>query len=174
MNLCKKIKSFFKETPMSSFEKHMEFIMKWEAGYVNDPNDTGGETKYGISKRQYPNLDIANLTKEDASEIYKRDYWDKCRCDEIPEFMRLAVFDTAVNCGVVKAIMLLQEVINEIIDGIIGKKTIKNANRASDPKDFLTRYMTGRILYYTKLKQFERYGKGWIKRSVNLITEEVS
>ncbi len=66
------------ETVMEeNFEKAMTFIFKWEGGYVNDGNDPGGETNFGISKRAYPNLDIKNLTKDEAKQIYYRDYWEK-------------------------------------------------------------------------------------------------
>jgi lysozyme family protein len=86
-----------------SFEKAMEFLLKWEGGYVNDPRDPGGETKYGISKRSHPNVDIANLTVEQATAIYKRDYWDALNLDALPPCFGIAVFDAAVNCGKAKA-----------------------------------------------------------------------
>lgn len=70
---------------------------------MNDPEDPGGETKYGISKRAYPRLDIKNLTLEDASAIYKRDYWNAAGCDDLDDSLALVVFDTAVNCGVGRA-----------------------------------------------------------------------
>ena len=62
---------------MELFDKAMNFVGLMEGGYVNDPIDKGGETKYGISKRSYPNLDIKNLTKEQAREIYYKDFWLK-------------------------------------------------------------------------------------------------
>lgn len=76
---------------------------KWEGGFVNDPKDSGGMTKYGISKRAYPNLDIANLTKEQAKEIYKNDYWKASAAHRYNWPMCLAVFDAAVNVGVSRA-----------------------------------------------------------------------
>lgn len=84
-------------TKGNGFAAALELLLHFEGGYVNDPNDAGGETKYGISKRAYPNLDIASLTKSDAAEIYLRDYWDACRCSEMPEPLSLSVFDYAVN-----------------------------------------------------------------------------
>jgi hypothetical protein len=59
------------------FERAVAFVLRHEGGYVNDPRDPGGETKYGISKRAYPRLDIKGLTEADAKEIYRRDYWEK-------------------------------------------------------------------------------------------------
>lgn len=83
----------------------MKFVALWEWGnradghYTNDPVDPGGETKYGISKRQYPELDIKSLKLADAHEIYKRDYWEKCGAADLEYPLCLAVFDTAINLG---------------------------------------------------------------------------
>jgi len=95
---------------IDNFRKSLKFTLKWEGGYVSDPHDPGGETKWGISKGAYPDLDIENLTAEKASEIYAKDYWDKCGCDNIPYPLCTAVFDSAVNCGPSKAIEWLQSV----------------------------------------------------------------
>lgn len=92
-----------------SFLKAMEFVLKWEGGYVNDPSDRGGETKYGISKRAYPRLDIKNLTKEQAQEIYLNDYWKASGADKLPWPLSLYVFDTAVNMGVKRALDFLKK-----------------------------------------------------------------
>lgn len=81
----------------------MEFVLKWEGGYSNDPDDPGGETRWGISKRAYPSLDIASLTKEEAIAIYERDYWQKIGGDLLPPAMGLVAMNAAVNCGVSRA-----------------------------------------------------------------------
>ena len=60
-----------------SFDRIIEFTLQEEGGYVNNPADPGGMTKYGISKRSYPNLDIANLTIDQAKAIYERDFWNQ-------------------------------------------------------------------------------------------------
>lgn len=85
---------------VNEFRKALGFVLPQEGGYVNDPDDPGGETKWGISKRAYPNEDIKNLTPERACTIYATDYWDACGCDAIPFPLNVAVFDSAVNCGV--------------------------------------------------------------------------
>ena len=84
----------------TSFDKIMDFIIKAEGGLVDNPNDPGRETKYGISKRQYPSLDIKNLTEEQAREIYRTDYWNKIKGDELPYPLDMCVMDMAVNAGV--------------------------------------------------------------------------
>lgn len=88
-----------------NFKVAMAFVRKWEGGYVNDPDDPGGETKYGISKRAYPNEDIKNLTRERAEFLYKRDYWDipGFDLDNFPQDKAIVLFNVAVNMGVSKA-----------------------------------------------------------------------
>ena len=82
------------------FEQAVQFTLKHEGGYVNDPVDPGGETKYGISKKSYPDIDIKNLTKEQAKAIYYQDYWMESGCDSMPPKTAVAVFDSSVNVGV--------------------------------------------------------------------------
>lgn len=83
---------------MDVFAKAFTFSRQWEGGYVNDPKDPGGETKYGISKRAYPDLDIKLLTLEEAKKIYQRDYWDALP-DISNDGLKIAAFDTAINVG---------------------------------------------------------------------------
>ena len=90
-----------------SFERALAFTLGWEGGLVNHPNDPGGVTRYGISKRAYPNEDIINLTLTRAGEIYHRDYWTDI-ADFLPEPLDMVVFDTAVNVGKRKALLWLR------------------------------------------------------------------
>jgi len=78
---------------MKDFDKAIKFVLKWEGKYSNDPQDPGGETKYGISKRSYPELDISKLTLKQAKEIYYQNYWLKCGCDSLPYPFNIVVFD---------------------------------------------------------------------------------
>lgn len=88
---------------VTDFRKGLEFVLQYEGGYVDDPDDKGGETKWGISKRAYPEVDIKNLTREEALRIYQRDYWIAAGCDSLSYPMNVVVFDSAVNCGVARA-----------------------------------------------------------------------
>jgi lysozyme family protein len=96
------------------FEIAMSFVLPHEGGYSNDPNDPGGETKYGISKRAFPNLDIANLTEAQARDIYRQKYWDKLWLGQVPPAVALVVMDTAVNTGLPTASLLLQKAFNAL------------------------------------------------------------
>jgi len=91
------------------FRKSLQFTLKWEGGYVFDKDDPGGETKWGISKRAYPQEDIKNLSPERAASLYWRDYWVASGASNLPLPLAIAVFDTAVNCGVGRAKSFLQE-----------------------------------------------------------------
>ena len=137
--------------------------LEFEGGYVNDPNDAGGETKYGISKKAYPDVDIKNLTIEQARDIYKRDYWDRCKCAFMPDALSIALFDFAVNSGTKRAIRYLQRALNVTIDGVIGNQTIGACNRMPT-KPVFENFITYRLEYLRNLKGWERYGKGWNRR----------
>jgi lysozyme family protein len=125
------------------------FVLKMEGNYTLDPNDPGGETKFGISHKAYPNLDIGNLTEEQAKAIYLRDYWQPCQCDQLPTAFAISVFDTAVNQGVGKAKRLLQIALDVTVDGVIGDKTISSAFKAN--KYQAKKFLAGRLAEYIRL-----------------------
>jgi len=145
-----------------TFEQAIEIILKWEGGYVNDPRDPGGETRYGISKKSFPDLDIANLTLHQAKQIYLENYWMPVRARELPAILRLPVFDTAVNMGVKTAIKLLQRAAYVVVDGHVGPKTIEACERFPGPT--WSRFMSKRAKRYTELSTFSTYGDGWLNR----------
>lgn len=145
-----------------NFDAAFEAVMTIEGGLVNDPRDTGGLTKYGISQKAYPNLDIAGLTIDEAKKIYRRDYWDKCRCDELPASFDLLVFDTAINMGTPAAIGILQEAVRQKVDGIIGEKTIAAAFAAGN--DELRRFFIYRLFKYSEKANYNYYKNGWRNR----------
>jgi lysozyme family protein len=146
------------------FRYAVEEVLRSEGGYSNDPRDPGGETNFGISKRAYPSLDIAKLTKDDAVAIYHRDYWLAVKCDQLPPALGVVVFDAAVNQGVKRAIQMLQSAIGVAVDGVIGPQTISRAKLA--PKTALIAFTTERILHYAGLPAFKTYGKGWVSRAI--------
>jgi lysozyme family protein len=143
-------------------------ILRLEGGstYTNDPKDPGGETKYGISRRAYPELDIANLTEQQARDIYARDYWAACKCAELPPSVALCVFDAAVNQGAAYARRTLQEALNVAVDGKIGPATINKA--AIDPSGTVIKFQTARIKRYQNTKGYDRFGLGWIMRVMQI------
>ena len=97
---------------LTTFDEIIEVTLHHEGGYVHDPTDLGGETNYGIAKRFYPDVDIKNLTKEGAKEIYKKDYWDKNKVDDLTPELKHIFFDMCVNQGRGTAVKILQRAIN--------------------------------------------------------------
>lgn len=153
------------------FDKAFERVIGHEGGYVNDPRDPGGETKYGISKRAYPFADIKNLTLDQAKEIYRRDYWDRLHLDELPDAIHFDMFDAAVNSGVSAAAKFLQRAAGTTADGVIGKLTISAAN-GIDPHLLDKRLAGYRLQYLCDLPTFPTFGKGWVRRvAFNLIED---
>ena len=140
-----------------------DLLMINEGGYVNNPHDKGGVTKYGISKKAYPNEDIENLTLDRAKEIYYRDYWTRCKCDNLPDSLSIAVFDFAVNSGIKTAIKKLQIALGITADGIIGNQTVGACNRLP-VKRVLDDYMDLRLDYLMSLPKWKYYGNGWGSR----------
>jgi len=152
-----------KDDIYSVFEKSFQEVMLSEGGYVNDPNDPGGETKYGVSKRAYPNLDIKNLTLDQAREIYKRDYWDKCSCDNLPEGVAVMAADFAYNSGVSRAVKMLQRCCGTTETGKVNMDTMTRI-QAETTETLMLNYKKTRLNFLQSLKTWSRYGRGWTKR----------
>ncbi len=111
-------------------------VLKDEGGFVDNAADPGGATKFGISQRSYPNLDIRNLTRDGAIEIYFRDWWEKFRFGELPTGIASKTFDLAVNMGASGAVRCLQRALRACgrdveEDGILGAATFRACMEAS-------------------------------------------
>jgi hypothetical protein len=144
----------------TDWQKAIEFVLRWEGGFSADKNDpgnyTGGKvgvgefkgTKFGISAGSYPTVDIVNLTKEQAVQIYERDYWQRSGADKLPWPLNLVVFDSAVNAGVGKAQRWLQQ---------------------SESSAY--RYLALRLEFYTKIDGWRLYGAAWSRRVADLMKE---
>ena len=156
-----------------NFEECVSIILDHEGGYVDSPNDPGGETKYGISKRAYPHLPIADLTVADARMIYKKDYWDKIEGDRIPDYMRLLVFDCAVNQGTSRAIKFMQRSCGAGADGVIGPNTMSCLYNIN-VEIFLRNFCMLRHKSYTSLDGWKHYGAGWSGRLLDVLLTTMS
>ena len=154
------------------FNDIIEVVLHHEGGYVNDPDDPGGETNFGIAKRSHPDVDIANLTKEGAKEIYYQDYWMKNRVPQLPDDLKHIYFDMCVNQGRGRAVKILQQTANAKgaglkVDGGLGPKTIGALKGVE-----LQRVRAYRIKYYadlvTRKPDLERFYYGWFKRGLEV------
>lgn len=146
------------------FDDAVKIIIELEGGFVDHPKDTGGMTKFGISKKAHPNVDIKNLTLEQAKQIYKDKYWNPNRMASIPHNWRLIYFDAIVNHGALRATKLLQLSLKVKPDGIAGPKT-RAAMRDGDP---ITLFLK-RLAFYTTLKNSNAFLKGWITRLLHIM-----
>lgn len=158
-----------------AFDHAVRQVLAREGGskLTNDVDDRGGLTKYGISKRAFPEIDIQSLTEDQAIAIYKRHYWDVLGLDGVnaPDVAG-AIFDTGVNMGVGAAAKLAQMVAGVPDDGKIGPISLAAINR-SDPGRFLSLYVLARIErccdICTRDQGQKKYLLGWIKRALDLL-----
>jgi len=151
---------------MSTFEDAIDTILEHEGGYVNNPSDPGGETKYGICKRVYPSLDIKNLTKEKAIAIYRRDYWRPYYSLINHQDTATKIFDMAVNMGHSQANKIVQRAVNVTADGIIGKQTIAAINKDNQA---INKICAEQAKFYRQLSidkpKLAVFLNGWLKRA---------
>jgi lysozyme family protein len=151
------------------FDEAFNILIGHEGGYVDHPNDPGGETKFGVSKRSYPELSIAALTLEDAKTIYREDYWDRVRADKLPPELRFPLFDAAVNAGVAQSIKWLQRAVGVRDDGVIGPITMV-AVKSTTPHRNSANFLGQRLKHMTELKHWDQFGRGWARRIADNLT----
>lgn len=156
--------------------ENIEFAMKWmlahEGSYVNHPKDPGGATNQGVTQRVYDNYrrsrgmsqrSVRAIEADEVAAIYKSQYWDAVRGDELQSGVDYAVFDYAVNSGPKRAVMDLQREIGAAVDGIIGLETVSKANM-QDPFDLIERLCQRRMRFLRGLKHWDTFGRGWTAR----------
>ena len=157
------------------FPTFIDRLLSHEGGYSRDRNDpgnwTGGAvgvgtlkgTKFGVAANTYPHLDIKNLTRDQAIAIYRRDFWDRARCDRLPGAVAFQLLDGAVNSGIAQASRWLQRAARVADDGLIGPVSLA-AIKATDPNDLVYRFNADRIEFMTRLKNWKHHGAGWMRR----------
>lgn len=145
------------------FARAIERVLAHEGGFVDNPDDPGGKTRWGISQRTYPHLDIATLTRDQAIALYRRDAWTPIRGDALPEAVAFQILDAAVNHGVLRAVGWLQQVLGVRVDGVVGPATRAAASDA-DPVAVVLAYNAARLDFYVRLRTFQTFGRGWTRR----------
>ena len=146
-----------------NFDSAFDRLIGHERGYVNDPNDPGGETNWGISKRSYPDLDIAALTREDAKAIYLKDFWLPVQGESLPASIAYQLFDFAVNSGIDTAIRYFQRALGVADDGHFGSYSKAIAAKTSE-SDMVMGLCAERLDFMTRLRNWPNHGKGWARR----------
>lgn len=161
--------------PALTFDDCFARLINVEKGFTNDPKDagnwTGGRigvgvnkgTKYGIAANTYPDLDIENLTIEQAQDIYRRDWWDALGADDLDSAIVFQLWDFAVNTGMQRAVMALQRAVGVQDDGQLGPVSEAAVNRM-DKNDVLLRFNAQRLRFYTRANSWSDSGKGWVNR----------
>lgn len=140
---------------------------------TEDPNDPGGVTKYGISQRAFPNVNVRDLTREEAIYLYHTHYWEPVKASQLPASLRYHVFDCGVNQGVPVAIKMLQTVLGVKTDGVIGPVTLAAAQKA-DEKELLFKFVKARLTRYRSTKNYDKYGFGWTVRVLDVTVDSAS
>jgi|PlaIllAssembly_1097288.scaffolds.fasta_scaffold03156_9 lysozyme family protein len=146
-----------------------------EGDYSNDANDPGGATRYGVTeaeaRRHGYTGDMRELPLDFAKTIFKEDYWDTVRADELPNDLRYPLFDAAVNSSPAKAIMWMQEMLGIADDGKFGPITMK-AVQECDAERIAGRMMGRRLIFMTKLSIWPSFGRGWGRRIGHILAKD--
>lgn len=159
-----------------NFNQAVQKVLVHEGGFVDHPNDPGGATNHGITQRVAREHgytgDMRDFPVERAREIYRMSYWIPIRADDLPDQLRLPVFDAAVNSGVRRAVQWLQELVGTTQDGVIGPITLA-AVRRHDPERLAARYNARRLMFLANLNHFNSFGRGWVRRVASNMMEEL-
>lgn len=150
-----------------NFDQAFERLIAHEGGYVNHPQDPGGETHWGITLRTarasgYTGR-MRDMTRAQAKAIYRDAYWGRARADEYDPAIGFQLFDAAVNHGMGNATRFLQRAVGVADDGVIGPMTVAAVRRMS-VTDVLARFNAERLEFYTRLTTWPTFGKGWARR----------
>ncbi len=158
-----------------NFRAALRLVLAHEGGYVDHPLDPGGATNLGITRRtlaawrgvspwrKLPKSEVRDLTRREASRIYRARYWDGVLGDKLPGGIDYAVFDYAVNSGVTRAAKALQRVVGARVDGIVGPMTLAAVSR-HHPKTIIRRLIARRRDFLQRLRTWNTFGRGWTAR----------
>ena len=151
-----------------NYAQALKQVLKYEGGKVDDPRDPGGRTAFGVTQNTYnawrkkqnlPIVDVFTISQNEVAAIYRQEYWDRIRGDDLPAGVDFAVFDFAVNSGVSKAAKTLQSVVGVTQDGVIGPATIQAA------KNYVAMAVTNkRLSFMQSLSIWSTFGRGWSAR----------
>lgn len=151
-------------------------VLRHEGGYVNHPDDPGGITNLGVTKKVYDEWtgkestvdQMKALDDEDVKPIYEENYWNKIKGDELPNGLDLCIFDFGVNAGPSRAAKMIQKMADTTVDGGIGPNSIKAINalvKKDGLEEVIKLYQAKRQAYYESLKHFDTFGRGWTRRN---------
>jgi lysozyme family protein len=155
-----------------NFDDAFHKLLGHEGGFVDHPNDPGGATNWGVTERVAKangyTGHMRDLPVDVAKAIYRKDYWMPIRAEDLPEALRYAVFDAAVNSGNRQAIQWLQRAVGVTADGVIGSQTLL-AVRSQQPETVLRRMLSQRLRFMTDLRHWSSFSRGWARRIADLM-----
>jgi lysozyme family protein len=153
----------------SNFKECLDLVLQSEGGWVNNPQDPGGETNLGVTKAVWeeyvghPVKTMKDLTKDDVAPLYELKYWRPCYCEVLPRGLDFVVFSMGVNAGPGRSVKLLQQSIGCVPDGVIGPRT-RELISSSNGTTLIAKFSETRREYYRSLKTFPIFGRGWLSR----------
>ena len=154
---------------INNWNNSFKLLLASEGGYAELKGDSGGKTNLGVTQAVWENWvghvsgekEMRSLTPEMVEPLYKKKFWDACRCDDLPSGIDYLVFDFAVNAGVGRSAKTLQTVVGTTPDGAIGNKTIAAVNLTDD---LINKFSNEKARFYQSLPTFSVFGKGWLSR----------
>jgi lysozyme family protein len=155
----------------NNFERSLAFVLKHEGGYVDHPKDPGGRTNLGVTQATYEQWvgrmvtedEMKALTVDDVAPIYRAEYWDRIRGNDLPLGVDYALFDFAVNSGVRRAVRIIQRIVGVHDDGAVGPFTV-GAIKAADPFELIEDLCNARMTFLHNLPHWNTFGRGWTRR----------
>jgi lysozyme family protein len=159
-----------------NFDKCLAMLLEHEGGYVNNVNDRGGMTNLGVTKRVYDDWigresteqEMRDLTPDDVAPIYKKNYWDRVKGDQLPSGVDWCAFDWAVNSGSGRPAKAIQRAVGATQDGAIGNQTL-GLVAEKDPKFIIDYVYTVRQAFYEGLDDYKHFGRGWSRRNTETL-----
>jgi lysozyme family protein len=170
--------------PSAAFEAALLFVLRWEGGFVDHPNDPGGRTNKGVTQKVYdawrrrqglPQCDVKMIEHNEVLAIYEGGYWIPPRCDLLERQLDLVQFDTAVNMGIGRAVRFLQQAVGCGVDGDFGPAT-ERAVASCDSGNTIVKYCDAREAFYRRIVENKPsqavFLKGWMNR-LNSLRKQV-
>lgn len=157
-----------------SFDKAIHFVLRAEGDTSDHSADAGGFTRFGLSSKAFPDLDLSKITLVQAMDLYREKYWDTIQGDKLPAALGMVLFDWAVNSGVATAVENLQAILGGLeVDGILGRMTL-SAVEKTDQIALISRLLQARAddrIHQASRPDQRVFLKGWMRRIIALAVE---
>jgi lysozyme family protein len=156
-----------------NYKSALTHVLVHEGGWSNHPRDPGGATMYGVTQRVYdayrrrkllPEQSVRQISRAELEAIYRTQYADKVRFDDLPYGVDYVVFDGAVNSGPAQSVKWLQRALGVAVDGVIGNATLQAAKEYPDQDGLIRKILDRRKAFLRALSTWDTFGRGWTAR----------